>query len=147
VANEEQRAREAEEATGQATASALTQGSTRAASARKAGFLGRTTDALSDRLSKLRPPTLDWRIFSYGLLALIALILIARNWAPVRIDLFGWHPDLPKAIAFIFFFVLGLLAAWLWALRGQRARASAPVGGVGPAPESEDRDEAEEEVA
>ena len=147
MANEEQRAPGAEDATGQATASALTQGSARAASARKPGFLGRTTDALSDRLSKLRPPTLDWRIFSYGLLALIALILIARNWALVRIDLFGWHPDVPKAIAFIFFFVLGLLTAWFWVLRGQRARAGAAVEPVGPAPESEDADEAEEEVA
>jgi len=57
-------------------------------------------------------PALDWKIVSYGLILLLAIILVVRNWAPVRINIFGCYFDLPKAIAFALFFLLG--AATLW---------------------------------
>jgi len=111
--------------------------------ARRPGVFAKAADALSDRLGRLRPPPLDWRTFSYGLLALIALILVARNWAPVRIDFFGWHPDVPKAVAFVFFFALGLLAEWLWVFRSQRIarRAAAELAEAVPEPEDEEEPE------
>ncbi len=145
MVNEEQRAPEAEEATEQVGTSDAARRPARAAPARKPGLLARVSETASNRLSKLRPPTLDWRTFSYGLLALIGIILIARNWAPVRIDLFGWHPDMPKAIAFIFFFLLGVATAWLWVVRAERARAAAAEAAE-PGPEPEYTDETEEEV-
>jgi len=101
---------------------------TRAASARKPSIFARAGEAIRAPFSRLRLPTLDWRTVSYGLLALIALILIVRNWAPVRISLFGWYVDIPKAIAFIIFFGLGVLAAWLWELRAQRLGRTAAQG-------------------
>ena len=82
------------------------------ASAHKRGVVGRATDAVVAPLSAVRVPALDWKIVSYGLILLLAIILVARNWAPVRINIFGCYLDLPKAIAFALFFVLG--AATLW---------------------------------
>ena len=97
----------------------------RAALARQRGHFARARDVATGFFGRLRPPALDWRVVSYGLLALIALVLVAGNWAPVRINLFGWYLDIPKALAFIGFFVLGVLAAWLWEVRAQRlARAA-----------------------
>ena len=115
----------------------------RAVPARKRGLFARTGDAVSERLGRLRPPPLDWRAFSYGLLALIAIILIARNWDPVRMDLFGWRPDVPKAIAFLFFFALGVFGAWLWNFRAQRLRDSATSERRGPADAEGDATEEE----
>ena len=82
------------------------------ASAHKRGVVGRATDAVVAPLSAVRVPALDWKIVSYGLILLLAIILVVRNWAPVRINIFGCYFDLPKAIAFALFFLLG--AATLW---------------------------------
>lgn len=98
----------------------------RITSPRKGGVVGRAVDAVAAPLSALRPPELDWKLVSWGLLVLIAIILVARNWAPVRINIFGWYLDLPKALAFVLFFVLGGLTMWLIDARaGKRKRSQA----------------------
>ncbi len=125
MANEEHVAAESKQRTEPAEGSEAPAEAARGIAARKRGAVAKARDAVRSSLSNLRPPPLDWRTVSYGLLALIALVLVAGNWAPVRINLFGWYLDIPKALAFIAFFVLGVLAAWLWEVRAQRlARAA-----------------------
>jgi len=105
---------------------------------RKAGVVGKAVDAIVAPLSAVRPPELDWKLVSWGLLVLIAIILVARNWAPVRINIFGWYLDMPKALAFLLFFVLGGLTMWLIDLRVARRRRmrsvteAAPSAAAGP---------------
>jgi uncharacterized integral membrane protein len=82
------------------------------AGAHKRGVVARATDAVVAPLTSVRVPALDWKIVSYGLMLLLAIILVVRNWAPVRINVFGYYLDPPKAIAFALFFLLG--AATLW---------------------------------
>ena len=97
---------------------------------RKESVVGRAVDAVTGPLSALRLPPLDWKLVSYGLLLLIGVILVARNWAPVRINIFGWYLDMPKALAFVLFFVLGGLTTWILSRRGKRHRrvqVTAPV--------------------
>ncbi len=108
----------------------------RVATAHRRGVVGRTADAIVAPLSELRLPTLDWKMVSYGLLVLIAIILVARNWAPVRLNIFGWYLDMPKAIAFGLFFALGVLCTVAW----ERRRKKAKHGSVAP----ESVEEAEE---
>ena len=98
----------------------------RVATARKRGVVARATDVVLGPLSGLRLPPLDWKIVTWGLVALIAIILVARNWAPVRLNIFGWYLDLPKALAFVLFFALGALCMWLRELRGPRFGRAAP---------------------
>lgn len=101
---------------------------------RKGGMVGKAVDAVTAPLSAIRAPELDWKLVSWGLLVLIAIILVARNWAPVRINIFGFYLDLPKALAFVIFFGLGGLTMWLVDRRGGRRRsvttATAPVPSV-----------------
>lgn len=144
MANEEHVAAQGKQDTESAQAPGPKRAS-RAASARRRGALGRARDAVTAFFGSLRPPRLDWRTVLYGLLLLIALILIARNWAPVCIDLFGWHIYPPAAVAFIIFFVLGILGAWLWELRSQRTEHAAQTEPAEPASDEESSDE--EEVA
>ena len=97
---------------------------------RKGGVVGKAVDAVTAPLAAIRLPQLDWKLVSYGLLILIAIILVARNWAPVRINIFGWYLDLPKAIAFTIFFALGVLSMWLLGMRGtkrKRVKVTPPV--------------------
>jgi len=51
-----------------------------------------------------------------GLVVLAALIvwLLLANLAPVRIVLFFWTVDIPKALAFILDVALGAVLMWLW---------------------------------
>jgi uncharacterized integral membrane protein len=142
VANEEHVAAQRKQGTQSAEAPRPRQ-APRAASARRRGALGRARDAVTGFFRSLRPPRLDWRTVLYGLLVLIALILIARNWAPVCIDLFGWHIYPPAAVAFIIFFILGILGAWLWELKSQRAEYAAPAEPAQPASEEQSSDEDE----
>ena len=115
-------------------------------STRKTGVVGKAVDAVTAPLSQLRLPQLDWKLVSWGLLVLIAIILVARNWAPVRINIFGWYLDLPKALAFALFFGLGALTVWLLEMRGKshrRVKVTAPTVEL-VEPEEPAADEAEQ---
>jgi len=51
-----------------------------------------------------------------GLVIVAALVvwLLAANFAPVRVVLFFWTVDIPKALDFLFAVALGALLMWLW---------------------------------
>ncbi|MCD6351902.1 MAG: LapA family protein [Armatimonadetes bacterium] len=93
-------------------------------SARKPGFFGRLAEQAGEALSGLKLPKMDINTISYGLLALIALALIIENWAPVRVNIFGFYADLPKALVFIVGMGLGALVLW-WVQRYRLSRREA----------------------
>ncbi|MGD9495673.1 MAG: lipopolysaccharide assembly protein LapA domain-containing protein [Armatimonadota bacterium] len=97
------------------------EGRPRAAGATKPGALARAAQRCRASLERIRLPALDWRTFAWGLLVLIVLAFIIRNWAPVRISFFGWYFDAPRAIVFVIIFLLGMLTAWLLEVRSRRA--------------------------
>lgn len=88
-------------------------GPVRAMSARKPGPIGRRVEAISQSLSGLRLPRIDLATVAYGLVALIIFVLLAQNWAPVRVNVFGVYLDIPKAVAFLLSVGLGMLVLWL----------------------------------
>ncbi len=99
----------------------------RAMSARKPGLFGRMAQSVSDSLAHLRMPRFEWATLGYILLGLLIFILLAQNWAPVRINIFGLYIDVPKAVAFVVNIGIGMLVLWLvqrWlsARRHQQAR-------------------------
>jgi len=97
------------------------------AGAHRRGVVARATEAVVAPLTSVRVPALDWKIVSYGLILLLAIILVVRNWAPVRLNIFGCYLDLPKAIAFALFFLLGAAAMWFCERRllGRKCAAEA----------------------
>jgi len=88
-------------------------GPARAMSARKPGLIGRWVEAISQSLSGLRLPRIDLATVAYGLVGLIVFVLLAQNWAPVRVNVFGVYIDIPKAVAFILSVGIGMLTLWL----------------------------------
>ena len=78
-----------------------------AVSARKPGLIGRWAANVNQFFSRITLPQWNLRTFLYLLVALIVLVLVTRNWTPVRIDLFGWHFDAPKPVVFIVSLALG----------------------------------------
>ena len=119
---------------------------------RKGGVVSKAVDAITGPLSGIRLPQLDWKLVSWGLLILIAIILVVRNWAPVRINIFGWYLDPPKAIAFAVFFGLGALTVWLVEMRAKRhprVKLTAPTVELVEAEEAEveESDEAVEAMS
>jgi len=92
-----------------------------ATGARKPGFFARTIERARSAVQRISLPALDWRTFAWGLLVIIVLAFIIRNWAPVRISFFGAYVDAPRALVFAIFFLLGVFAAWLWEFRGRHA--------------------------
>ncbi|MGI5816725.1 MAG: hypothetical protein ACOX9R_01375 [Armatimonadota bacterium] len=122
----------------------------RAAGSRKPGVVGKVMDQARNTVEGVRLPRLDWRTFAWGLLLLLFVIFIARNWAPMRINLFGWYIDAPRAVVLAIFFGLGMVTTWLIEVRGRRARAAEEAQGGGEAEEaheeelwSDDLDESE----
>lgn len=97
----------------------------RAAGATKPGLIERVTARSRKAVEKVELPRADWRTFGWGLLFLIILAFIVRNWAPVRVSFFGWYLDAPRAIVFVIIFLLGMLAAWLLEVRARRAEEAA----------------------
>jgi len=95
----------------------------RAAGARKPGAIARAVERSRAWVERISLPPADWRTFGWGLLVLILLAFIIRNWAPVRINLFGWYLDAPRAVVFVIIFLVGMLTAWLLEVRGRRAAA------------------------
>lgn len=97
----------------------------RATGATKPGLITRVTERSRKAVQGIRLPRADWRTFGWGLLVLIILAFIVRNWAPVRVSFFGWYVDAPRAVVFAIIFLLGMLTAWLLEMRGRRAEAIA----------------------
>ncbi len=100
----------------------------KAMSARRPGFFARAGDRLAHAVSRIHMPRLDATTILWGLLALIVFALLAENWSPVRINLFGVHVDVPKAVAFVVNLGLGMLLLWL-IQRYQRRGAAKSEGG------------------
>ncbi len=98
------------------------QGRARAAGARKPGVVANLMERCRETVQSIRLPRPDWRTFAWGLLLLIMIVLIVRNWAPVRINVFGWYLDAPKAVVFAVIFALGMVTSWLLEMRHRRAR-------------------------
>ena len=82
--------------------------------ARKAGLIGRWIESVNQFFSRITLPEWTLRTFLYLLVALIILVLLARNWTLVRIDLFGWHFDAPKPVVFAVSLALGAVLLRLW---------------------------------
>lgn len=95
----------------------------RAAGSRKPGVVGRMMEQCRETVEAIRLPRPDWRTFAWGLLLLILIIFIVANWAPLRINFFGWYLDAPRAVVFAIFFALGMVTTWLIEVRSRRARA------------------------
>ncbi len=104
--------------------SATDQNRARATGSRKPGVVDRMMDQCRESVESIRLPRADWRTFAWGLLLVIFVIFIVRNWAPVRINLFGWYVDAPRAVVLAIFFALGMVTTWLIEIRNRRARAA-----------------------
>ncbi|MBC7287022.1 MAG: hypothetical protein H5T86_03050 [Armatimonadetes bacterium] len=100
-----------------------------AMSSRRPGPFARAGDSIGKAVGHLRLPRLDAVTILYGLLALIVLALLAENWSPVRINLFGLYVDVPKAVAFVVNLGLGMLL--LWAIQRPRRRRTGEATGGG----------------
>lgn len=94
----------------------------RAAGSRKRGVVGRVTEQARETVQGIRLPRPDWRTFAWGLLLLILIIFIARNWAPLRINFFGFYVDAPRVVVLAIFFGLGMVTTWLIEIRHRRGR-------------------------
>jgi uncharacterized integral membrane protein len=77
-----------------------------------------------ESVESIRLPRADWRTFAWGLLLLILIAFILGNWAPLRINFFGWYLDAPRAVVFAIFFGLGMVTTWLIEIRNRRARSA-----------------------
>ena len=86
----------------------------KAVPARKPGWLARLGERISDQVVRIGLPEWNLRNFLYGLALLVAVILIARNWVDVRLDVLVWRFDAPKSIVIILAILLGagLVRAW-----------------------------------
>lgn len=120
--------RELEEAAAQARAGAQTSAAEKekapgraAMSAKKPGAVGRAAEKLTEAVSTLRAPRVGWRELGYVLGGLIILALLVQNWAPVRINVFGFYADVPKAVAFLASLAAGMGLLKLWQGRGPKA--------------------------
>jgi len=113
---------------GQPAQSKRSQPQAQAMSARRPGVFARAGDKIAQAVGRIHLPRLDATTILYGLLALIVFALLAENWSPVRINLFGVHVDVPKAVAFVVNLGLGMLLLWLLQ-RNQRRSAAKSEGG------------------
>ncbi len=96
----------------------------RTAGPRKPGLVARTIERCRAAVERIRLPAPDWRTFGWTLLALVLVMFIIGNWAPLRINFFGLYLDAPRAVVFVVLFLLGMVTAWLLEVRAKRARAA-----------------------
>lgn len=99
----------------------------RAAGAKKPGVIGKTIEQARGVIESIHLPPLDWRAFAWGLLIIVVLAFIARNWAPLRISFFGWYFDAPRAVVLVIMFLLGMMTAWLLEIRSRRKDDEIPA--------------------
>jgi len=89
------------------------------------GFFGRLLGRIAAPFAALRPAELlGPKAGAVVILAALIAWLLIANLAPVRIVLFFWTVDVPKALAFILDVLLGALLMWLW-LRPKAAKKPA----------------------
>lgn len=147
----------AKEQAGQDAKAVGERGRSRAAGPTKPNAFARMAQSIRSKCERITLPALDVRTFAWGLVVLIILCFVIRNWAPVRINLFGWYVDAPRAVVFVIIFLLGMLTGWLMEVRSRRtaeveaaeateAEAEQPAEGEDVEPEvSEEMPELENE--
>lgn len=64
-----------------------------------------------------KAPQFNGRTFLTVLVVLLALVLVAENWSPVRFYCLGLALELPKALCFLIDVAIGALLMWLWLRR------------------------------
>lgn len=77
-------------------------------------------EGISQRAASLRRFHWNIRMFLWLLLILLVLVIIAENWTPLRLYLFGLALELPKAIALLGAMAVGAVISWLWQRRRER---------------------------
>ncbi len=89
------------------------------------GFFGRLIGKITAPFAALRPSELlGPKAALVVILAALVVWLLLANLAPVRVVLFFWTVDIPKALAFVLDVALGALLMWLW-LRPKAAKKPA----------------------
>jgi uncharacterized integral membrane protein len=89
------------------------------------GFFSRLGQSIAAPFSARRlGGLLNARTIIGLVVALLIVWLLLANLAPVRVVLFFWTVDVPKAVAFIFDVALGALLMWLWVRWRGQARAA-----------------------
>lgn len=89
---------------------------------RKPGVLSRVGSSVSGQLSLISRPNWSFRNFLIVLAVLVALVVLAENWAAVRVSFLGLRLELPKALAFLLNIILGGALMWFWLRRGVPSR-------------------------
>lgn len=85
----------------------------RAMSARRPGPVAKVRETLAGSLGGVKSLRFSLNTLAWILLGLIVFALLAENWSPVRVNLFGIYVDIPKSMAFLVNLGLGALALWL----------------------------------
>jgi len=79
------------------------------------GFFGRLLGRITAPFAALRPSELlGPKPIGLVIVAALVVWLLAANLAAVRVVLFFWTVDIPKALAFLLDVALGALLMWLW---------------------------------
>ena len=86
----------------------------KAVPAHKPGWLARLGKQISNQVARIGLPEWNLRNFLYGLALLVAVILIARNWVDVRLDVLVWRFDVPKSVVIIAAVLLGAGLVRVW---------------------------------
>ena len=79
----------------------------------KPGLLTKAWQACCAPFANIRLPVWNLRLFAWLLLALIVLVVLLSNWAPMRFRFFGLHVEGPKALIVIILLAIGFLVGWL----------------------------------
>ena len=94
----------------------------------KAGLFSRLgqriTAPITERAQRASWDVLNWRLAVIGAVVILLLWLLLANLSPVRIVLWLWVVDVPKAVAFILDVALGALLMWLWLRHWSRRQAA-----------------------
>jgi uncharacterized integral membrane protein len=80
---------------------------------RKPGLFARLLGPISSRFGRVHAPVWNLRNFGLGVLILALLVVVVENWPPMRLSFLGLHVDLPKALALVIVFALGVVVGWL----------------------------------
>ncbi len=87
----------------------------------------RITAPIAQRAQRASLDVLNWRLAVIGAIVLLLLWLLLANLSPVRVVLWFWVVDVPKALAFVLDVALGALLMWLW-IRYRAGKKAAEEG-------------------
>lgn len=87
----------------------------------------RITAPITERAQRASWDVLNWRLAVIGGILILLVWLLLANLSPVRLVLWLWVVDIPKALAFVLDVALGALLMWLW-MRQRSARKPAKEG-------------------